>query len=333
LPRLLDSEVLGFLRGKRLLLAFSHGVDSTALFYLLNSQNLDFALAFVNYNTRENSSLEEKSARELAKKFNKKIFVKSLEFDLNSGDFERRAREARYEFFKQICTEFGYEILLTAHQLNDLFEWFLMRFSKGAGLCNLIGMRKIDDFGEFKIARPLLFTPKFELENYLKSQKIEYFEDASNFDTKFERNRVRMEFGNKFIHDYSHGIAKSFEFLMRDYEALLDFLIYENRGFYLLEKRKGWENAADKIMKKFGTVLSQNERRKLEKSCVINGICVAQNEKFIFIHARSQAVLPKKFKEFCRINDIPAKSRPFLYQNMDILRDLCELKICGNITS
>lgn len=73
---------LDALKNKKCLLAFSHGVDSTALFYLLNELGLEFDLAFVNYKTRAASDLEEASAKELCLKFNKKIYIKTAPLDL-----------------------------------------------------------------------------------------------------------------------------------------------------------------------------------------------------------------------------------------------------------
>ncbi len=60
------------------LLAFSHGIDSTALFYILEEAGIKFDLAMVDYNVREQSKSEIKSAKELADKFGKKIYTKSV---------------------------------------------------------------------------------------------------------------------------------------------------------------------------------------------------------------------------------------------------------------
>ena len=142
---MLNQNALNLLKDKSSILAFSHGVDSTALFHLLANQNIDFDLAFVNYNTRKESILEENEAINLAKKFNKKIFVKKVNLNLEkSSNFEKIARDLRYEFFDEIFSKFDYRFLITAHNLNDLFEWFLMRISKGAGLCNALGMSICD---------------------------------------------------------------------------------------------------------------------------------------------------------------------------------------------
>ena len=83
------------------LLAFSHGIDSTALFYILDEAGIKFDLAMVDYNVREQSKNEIKSAKELADKFGKKIYTKSVFLD--KSNFEKNAREVRYEFFGEIC--------------------------------------------------------------------------------------------------------------------------------------------------------------------------------------------------------------------------------------
>ena len=61
------------LKDKKALLAFSHGVDSTALFYLLVKAGVSFDCAMVNYQTRPSSNTEEQSA--LIKKY---LFIKLI---------------------------------------------------------------------------------------------------------------------------------------------------------------------------------------------------------------------------------------------------------------
>ena len=66
-----------------------------------------------------------------------------------------------------------YENLITAHQLNDKLEWFLMQLSKGAGLVELIGFNEFEQKENFKIYKPLLNITKDELENYFSEEESE----------------------------------------------------------------------------------------------------------------------------------------------------------------
>jgi tRNA(ile)-lysidine synthetase len=309
----LDEVALNELKKqKKSILAFSHGVDSTALFYLLVAQNIEFDLALVNYNTRKNSTIEAQSAIELAQKFGKKIYIKSVKFGEKKSDFERDAREIRYKFFAQICTKFGYENVIFAHQLNDLFEWFLMRFSRGAGLCNLIGMsavqrcesvikfkdEKCGDIAScdatsfakfdtniikqnsnlvtFTAIRPLLNVSKNALREFLNARNLRYFEDESNTDTRFERNFFRLNFSDEFVGRFSAGVARSFDILQREKEQILGEFAFENGEFFVIKKLVGWENLCDKAVKKLGVILSTKEREKLSADCVLCGkICLS----------------------------------------------------------
>ena len=60
------------------LLAFSAGVDSTALFFWLVEKNIPFDIAIVNYHTRPTSNEEVAYAKELAKSLIKKFMLKTV---------------------------------------------------------------------------------------------------------------------------------------------------------------------------------------------------------------------------------------------------------------
>lgn len=316
------------LKGKKCLLAFSHGVDSSALFYLLNDADVEFDCAFVNYQTRIQSDDEEKSAKELCLKFNKKIYVKKANLDLSkTSNFEKIARDLRHNFFHEIAIKFDYEILIFAHQLNDSLEWFLMQFTKGSGLVNLLGFADFEEknikFNEISkkifIARPLLEISKQELTQYLEENNLKYFIDSSNFDTKFKRNYFRANFSDDLINNFQNGINKSFNFLHNDKKLLLGEFIYENEKFFILEKKENSMNLIDKALKKLGILLSEKTRGEILKGdCVISHkIAVTSNDRYYFLAPYQKTSMDKKFKEFCRVNNIPSLIRPYLYLNLD----------------
>ena len=72
------------------LLAFSAGVDSTALFFYLLEKNIPFDIAIVNYHTRATSDEEVEYAKNLAKRYNKKIFIKDCFLDKFSEKKSKR---------------------------------------------------------------------------------------------------------------------------------------------------------------------------------------------------------------------------------------------------
>ena len=81
---------LDLLREGKGLLAFSGGVDSTALFHLLLEYNITFDIAHVNYHTRDTSEHEEQSAIALAHQHNLQCHTHSCR--LGGATFPRRAR-------------------------------------------------------------------------------------------------------------------------------------------------------------------------------------------------------------------------------------------------
>ena len=132
---------ISHLKEKKNLLAFSAGVDSSALFFLLIQNSIVFDIALVNYGTRENSDKEELHAKILAKKYNLTYYtIKAPKYTTN---FEKNARDFRYDFFEDLIEKHDYDNLLTAHQLNDQLEWLLMRLTKGAGTSELIGLEPV----------------------------------------------------------------------------------------------------------------------------------------------------------------------------------------------
>ena len=217
---MLDSSCLEQLKNTKNLLAFSAGVDSTALFFLLKNADISFDLAIVNYQTRTQGQDEVNYALKLAKSYNKQCFVKVA--NLAKTNFEHEARRLRYSWFEDLIKTHHYQSLITAHQLNDVLEWFLMQLTRGAGLLELLNFKTFELRGFYHLAKPLLRVSKQKLLLFLQDNKLAYFEDSSNVDTQFKRNLFRLKFANVLLADYHQGILKSFEYLKQDQDLILE---------------------------------------------------------------------------------------------------------------
>ncbi|RXJ97007.1 tRNA lysidine(34) synthetase TilS [Arcobacter sp. AHV-9/2010] len=314
------------IKNSKNLLAFSAGIDSTALFFLLLNSNIPFDIAIVDYNIREQSKEEVAYAQELAKKFNKKIYIKSISLK-NLSNFEKQARDVRYTFFEDIIRDNSYEFLITAHQLNDKFEWFLMQLSRGAGLIELLGMSKFEDKEFYKIYRPLLNISKDELISYLHSENIKYFVDESNIDEKYRRNYFRNSFSNSFLKEFKDGVKNSFEFLHNDLKSLnIDFnpikKIYELEIFKNQNDNNLNLRVIDKSLKKRGVLISSSQRDEIIKQkelTVAHKINIAITENYIFIAPKIKTDMSKDFKERCRVKKLPKNIREYIFiKNIDL---------------
>ena len=257
------------------LLAFSGGTDSTALFFKMLEEGIQFDIILVNYQTRENSNKEEEFARSLAKKYNKKVYVKKLDFSLVSSNFEKKARDIRHSFFKEVMYKEGYVNLITGHNLNDKLEWFLMQLTKGAGTKELFGMEyetkiEVKDSLNCKIIRPLLSTPKEDILRYLDDNNLKYFYDTSNEDQKYKRNKFRKDYVRKLIKEYSSGISRTFNILeeeLKEKNYNIKYILKEEElDIYLLEAvDQNFVVITDMFLKQKKYLMSGSERKELKE--------------------------------------------------------------------
>ncbi len=319
--KLLNKNSLSILKGKKNLLAFSAGVDSTALFFLLLDENIEFDIAIVNYQRRESSKHEVEYANSLATKYKKRCFIKEVSIDSGSN-FQKMARDIRYHFFKECIDRYSYENLLTAHQLNDRVEWFLMQFTKGAGAVELAGFDMVQNREGYKIVRPLIESTKESLLKYLTDKKIKYFEDSSNKELKYRRNRFRHYISDTLLKEGVSGIKNSFRYLKNDSDKLLKIEIkkeiLELSILKNLNDNSANIRAIDKIIKKLGVIISSKEREEIirQKEIVLRDkIAVSIRDDSIYIAPYIRVPLDKKFKELCRVLKIPPKIRGYLLKN------------------
>ncbi|WP_072680371.1 tRNA lysidine(34) synthetase TilS [Arcobacter sp. LA11] len=309
------------------LLAFSAGVDSTALFFILLENNIPFDMAIVNYNIREQSQEEIQYAEKLAKKYNKEIYIKNVQLE-NLSNFEKKARDIRYDFFEEIIEQFSYETLITAHQLNDKLEWFFMQLSKGAGLAELISFEEYKNNGSYNIFKPLVNTSKNVLLKYLDENNIKYFTDQSNFEGKYKRNYFRKNYANKFLDEFELGVKNSFDYLQKDLNSLSinQSPILEKKEltiFNSFEDNNLNLRIIDKNLKKRGILLSKLQRDEIlkQKEIVISHkICINLTKKYIFISPFINTTMTKKFKEKCRVIKLPKNIRPYIF-NENLFED------------
>ncbi len=182
-------------KNSKIIVAFSGGPDSVYLLYkLIGLNHCKIILAHFNHKLRgKDSNLDEKFAVNTANKF--KLEFESDSFDIkkyakeNSLNLEEAARIKRYEFLNKIKKKHNANFIITAHHADDNLETFILNFIRGAGLKGLKSMQLINK----DIFRPLLYTSKEEIIDYLKKNKIKFRVDKSNSDNSFTRNKLRNE--------------------------------------------------------------------------------------------------------------------------------------------
>jgi tRNA(Ile)-lysidine synthase len=201
-PASITEKICGFWRsylspGKTILAAVSGGSDSVALVFLLNElrEKLKLgklAVAHINHGLRgEESEGDEQYVHRIASELNIPFFLKRLSGrSLNDPGIEQWARQERYLFLNSVCQSSGFDLIATGHTADDQAETLLFRMLRGAGIK---GMRGILPVREDGVIRPLLFTTKAELIDWLNSKNIAFRTDSSNSDTSLSRNFIRHE--------------------------------------------------------------------------------------------------------------------------------------------
>ena len=175
--------------------AVSGGPDSLALVALsiaytfFKKTKLYYIL--IDHNIRKNSNLEAKQVKSLLKKksINLRVFQNKKKIFQN---VQAKARNVRYKIISDYCKKNSIKFVLTAHNLEDQVETFLIRLSRGSGLKGLAAMSPISKINsEVYLYRPLLDTKKKFLKKISKNVFGKYFIDPSNKNEKYLRTKMR----------------------------------------------------------------------------------------------------------------------------------------------
>ncbi len=117
-----------------------------------------------------------------------------LDVQLESGNIQTRARQARYAALLQWAEERNLSAIATAHHADDQAETFLMRLNRGSGLQGLSAIRaqRLMPGATVPIIRPLLGFRRNELRDLVQQTGEPFADDPSNDDARFDRVRMRQ---------------------------------------------------------------------------------------------------------------------------------------------
>lgn len=190
------ARILEWPRAARYWVAFSGGVDSRVLLQVLagNTTRLPGPVAAIHVDHGLHARSGE-WARHCAKVCDG-LGVPFVQETVHAGAThsagpEAWARKLRYGVFRSRVGP-G-EMLLTAHHLDDQAETVLLQLMRGGGPAGLAGMPALRAFGAGHHGRPLLEFGRAELRTWAAARELEWVEDESNADPRFDRNFLRSE--------------------------------------------------------------------------------------------------------------------------------------------
>jgi len=174
-------------------IACSSGVDSTLLLATFKSLGYNVTAIHVNYNLRGQDSIED---AEFLKDYTKKHDIRFIKKEIhlndelkNGGNLQEKARDYRYNWFKEILAESSLNRIVLGHHLNDQIETFWMNICRNSGVLGLACMQE----NQNSIFRPLLNFKKNEIIEIAKTESLIWREDVSNQSIKYKRNFFRNE--------------------------------------------------------------------------------------------------------------------------------------------
>lgn len=232
--------------------AVSSGVDSMFLLYVLHEvakkRGISLKAIHINHGTRKENIDEENLVKEFCKKLNIKLHIEKLNMSFKNSNFEKLARDKRYQIFSSLKT--SADRLALGHHIDDSVEWSLSRFFKTSNENSFLGIPVYNN----GYIRPLMCMSKEQISYWSNQISIPYAEDSSNSNTRYERNYLRMLIRDKFKSNYP--------------SYLKHYVMRHNR----LAAKLGHSRLESKL---------SNTRKIFKKDCVGNYYCIVEDGEIL----------------------------------------------------
>ncbi|MBH8577136.1 tRNA lysidine(34) synthetase TilS [Nostocaceae cyanobacterium CENA369] len=215
-----------FERNQRLLVAVSGGQDSLCLIKLLldlqPKWGWHLGIAHCDHRWRFDSQANANHVENLAKTWGISFYLETANEALNS---EAAARNWRYQTLSAIAQANNYQYIVTGHTKSDRAETLLYNLIRGTGadgLQALTWQRSLT--ANIILVRPLLEVTRLQTEQFCQEFDLPIWEDSTNQDVKYARNRIRQELipylQANFNPNVESALAQTAELLQAEVEYL-----------------------------------------------------------------------------------------------------------------
>ena len=234
-----------FQQKSKVLLAVSGGLDSVVMTALFHEAKINFAIAHCNFNLRgKESEADQLFVKNLAKKY--KVRFHTIKFntasiaDKEKLSIQEAARKLRYNWFEEIRIKFNYDLISTAHHLDDSIETFFINLVRGTGIKGLTGI----PVRSGKIIRPLLFAGRDQILEFAMIHTLNWREDASNQSDVYLRNKIRHDLIpvlTEIQPGFTKRMGSNLDHLQLASNAYDEFISKIQKQFLLKKAKDQWE--------------------------------------------------------------------------------------------
>jgi len=210
---------------QRILVAVSGGQDSLCLTRLLLDLQLKWkwqlAIAYCDHRWQADLGNAE-FVSEIAQAWQLPCYVETAaKVDTSEG----AARQWRYQTLSKIARQQGYSTVVTGHTGSDRAETLLYNLIRGTGADGLQALTWQRDLAPgLRLVRPLLDFTRAETAQFCQDAQIIFWEDRTNDDWHYARNRIRQELlpylQTHFNPQVEQALAQTAELLRADVEYL-----------------------------------------------------------------------------------------------------------------
>lgn len=226
-----------FNKNENVLVGFSGGRDSVCLLHVLYEiskvKKFNLKALHVNHNIRdEEAKRDEKFVEDFCGKYNIDLVTYNIDVKKYAKDYklslEEAARICRYDALNKEANADNAVIAIAQHK-NDRVETIVYNILRGTGLKGLIGIKEVNN----NIIRPLINFDRADIDEYIKSNGLEYVEDSTNEDIDITRNYIRKVVFDDFNKvnsgyiDHIYNLSKEVEEIEK-YIAQLSIFCYNN---------------------------------------------------------------------------------------------------------
>ena len=181
----------------KIAVAVSGGPDSLSLCYFTKcfslKHNTKIFFYIVDHKLRKESTVEAKKVKSILKELGTPCKILTWKGKKPKNNLQSLARKQRYALLEKQCKRDKVNSILFAHHIDDLYENFFIRLSRGSGLRGLLSFFEITNKlnENTNIVRPLILQNKKDL--IFTSKKIFNFfvKDPTNNDNYYKRTRLR----------------------------------------------------------------------------------------------------------------------------------------------